>query len=440
MIVIEDIKNEIELSINDVIKKNNYINYEIIKNSPLIKSEILEKLYSNHNLLEDNNLTISSKFIIDKLYDKLIINIIETNNKRKLMKKGILDKLDKLKKLKLPEQRSQEWYDMREKILTASSLADCLGKGHFKSRDDLLIEKTSKDPIPRFTNHIIEWGVRYEPVATTFYEKLNNVKVLEFGLVPHPEFTIFGASPDGICDIGSNEEYIGRMLEIKCPPIRKFTKEVPHHYWMQMQGQLETCDLEECDFLQVKIEEYKSEKEYLEDKYGTSKDGTSKDGTSKDGTSKDGTSKDGITSKGFPKGLVLSFVKIVDGKEQYHYEYSEFNKSFDDIKSWSENIIENYPLEFNKIVYHWWKIERYECTLVYRDREWWLDTMPKILDFWEDVEHYRKIGNQELIDKKKKKKNKGSKKKPDKNIITITKEINEKIEKDYLLESSDEEK
>ena len=42
------------------------------------------------------------------------------------------------------------------------------------------------------------------------------------------------------------------MLEIKCPPIRKFTTEVPEHYWIQMQGQLETCDLEECDFLQVK--------------------------------------------------------------------------------------------------------------------------------------------------------------------------------------------
>ena len=40
---------------------------------------------------------------------------------------------------------------------------------------------------------------------------------------------------------------------------RQFTKEVPKHYWMQMQGQLESCDLEECDFLQVKISEYLSE-------------------------------------------------------------------------------------------------------------------------------------------------------------------------------------
>ena len=56
------------------------------------------------------------------------------------------------------------------------------GKGHFKTRDDLLIDKSSKDPIPYFSNDIIEWGVKYEPMATIFYEKLNNLTVLEFGL------------------------------------------------------------------------------------------------------------------------------------------------------------------------------------------------------------------------------------------------------------------
>ena len=92
--------------------------------------------------------------------------------------------------------------------------------------------------------------------------------------------------------------------------------------------------------------------------------------------------KDGITSKGLPKGLVLSFVKNVDGKEEYHYEYSELNKSFEDIQLWAKNKIQNYSSEYNKIVHHWWRIEHYECTLVYRDRDWWLDTMPKILDFY----------------------------------------------------------
>ena len=97
-------------------------------------------------------------------------------------------------------------------------------------------------------NPITEWGVKYEDVAIMFYEELYNVKILDFGCIPHPEFDAFGASPDGICDDTGNDEYIARMVEIKCPPKRKFTKTVPSHYLMQVQGQLEVCDLDECDF------------------------------------------------------------------------------------------------------------------------------------------------------------------------------------------------
>ena len=57
------------------------------------------------------------------------------------------------------------------------------------------------------------------------------------------------------------------MVEIKCPPKRKFTKTVPLHYLMQVQGQLEVCDLDECDFFQVKIEEYDSFDEYCKDTF-----------------------------------------------------------------------------------------------------------------------------------------------------------------------------
>lgn len=422
MIIPEDINKQVKDLFSKYKLENKYFTNETIRDSPLIKEEILKSILENHEL-NDDNLGISSIYLIQEIISNCLHNIVEEYNKRKLYKVDIFKRLEKLKQLELPEQRSKEWYEIREKIITASSLADCLGKGHFKSKEDLLIEKTSKDPPARFTNDIIEHGVKYEPIATTFYEKLNKLKVVEFGLVPHEKFKIFGASPDGICDIDSPEDYIGRMLEIKCPPVRKFTKEVPEHYWMQMQGQLETCDLEECDFLQVKIIEYENEQEYLND------------------TSDD--NKDGISSNNLPKGLVLTFIKIIDNKKQYHYEYCEFYKSFDEIKEWATKIIDNYNFDENeKVIYNWWKIERYECTLVYRDREWWLDTMPKILDFWEDVEHYRKIGNQELIDKKNEKKNKRKSKskktnKTDKNIIIINQEINNAIKDDYLLEDSD---
>ena len=83
-----------------------------------------------------------------------------------------------LKELKLPEQRSEEWYKIRENLLTASSLADALGKGHFQTRDDLLVSKTTeeKQEISKASRDIMQWGVKYEPVATMFYEHLNNLE------------------------------------------------------------------------------------------------------------------------------------------------------------------------------------------------------------------------------------------------------------------------
>ena len=44
----------------------------------------------------------------------------------------------------------------------------------------------------------------------------------------------------------------------------------------------------------------------------------------------------------------------------------------------------------------WWYIERYECTLVKRDREWWSTAMEKIYQFHKSVEYYKSNGVEEL--------------------------------------------
>ena len=69
--------------------------------------------------------------------------------------------------------------------------------------------------------------------------------------------------------------------------------------------------------------------------------------------------------------------------------------------------------------------------------------MPKINDFWDVVEHYRKIGNQELIqkkeDRKQKRKNtkkkKSTKKSPKYNVVQIDKELVDSIQTNYLLDT-----
>ena len=288
-------------------------------------------------------------------------------------------KVNNLKQLVLPDQRTPEWYEMRKNKLTASSFADALGKSHYRSRDEAILDKIVDTPF--VANPITEWGVKYEEVATRFYEHLTGASIYEFGLIPHPDFPAFGASPDGICDVNSPPEYIGRMLEIKCPPKRKFTKSVPAHYMMQMQGQLEVCDLEECDFLQVKLDEYLDYDDYKSD------------------ISED-PGKFGFTNIDLPKGYTITYLKP-GNENKFHYLYCPLFSSNSQIDIWKEE--QNKFLEENNYVIEeekYWKITRYECTLVKRNREWWSNSVVDIYQFYKDLLYYKTDDNVEILKKK----------------------------------------
>ena len=66
----------------------------------------------------------------------------------------------------------------------------------------------------------------------------------------------------------------------------------------------------------------------------------------------------------------------------------------------------------------WWKIERYECTLVKRDRNWWLRTMEEIQKFWEEVEYYKINDKTDIINRINNSKKRKFKKEPDEIITT----------------------
>jgi hypothetical protein len=110
----------------------------------------------------------------------------------------------------------------------------------------------------------MHWGQKYEPVSVLYYEHLNNTKVSEFGCIPHANYSYIAASPDGIvCDENSN--IYGRMLEIKNVVSREINGIPKMEYWVQMQIQMEVCDLNECDFLETKFLEYFGVEDYKED-------------------------------------------------------------------------------------------------------------------------------------------------------------------------------
>ena len=161
------------------------------------------------------------------------------------------------------------------------------------------------------------------------------------------------------------------MVEIKCPPKRKFTKTVPGHYLMQVLGQLEVCNLDECDFFQVKIEEYESYEEYQKDVFLN-----------------DDTIVEGRTGHNFPKGVTLTY-KI---NEVLSYKYCQLNQTNQQLQSW----IQSQPTE-NLFETKWWKITRYETTLVKRDHQWWINKIEAIGKFYKDLLYYKEGSNVEIL-------------------------------------------
>ena len=55
------------------------------------------------------------------------------------------------------------------------------------------------------------------------------------------------------------------MLEIKNVVSREISGIPKFEYWVQMQIQMEVCDLNECDFLETKFVEYENYEDYLND-------------------------------------------------------------------------------------------------------------------------------------------------------------------------------
>lgn len=194
--------------------------------------------------------------------------------------KAPIEKVVKLWNLEQYEQRTQEWLDARQGCISASDVAiallqskascqyyiDSFGTledfdfkinpkkccNKYSKKQDLILKKCNLGK-PFTGNTYTLHGQKYEQVVSNIYSQINQVDILEFGLLIHPTHPFLGASPDGITSTG-------RMIEIKCPPIRKVKPYPPIHYFQQMLMQLECTGLEECDYIDAHFVEYLNEK------------------------------------------------------------------------------------------------------------------------------------------------------------------------------------
>ena len=285
-------------------------------------------------------------------------------------------KLIKLSNVPQPEQKSKEWFRGRWNMLTASSIWKALDTQASQNR--LIYQKCTPIDINKCfrvnINSPMHKGCMYEPLSTTFYEHLYNTKIKEFGCIRHPVYPELGASPDGINNCKKNKRY-GRMLEIKNIVNRVITGIPKKAYWIQMQMQMEVCDLEECDFLETRFKEYENEQEFLND-------------------------------GGFDCSKIKGVICCFHGRSGPVYKYSPWLVicEEDKCREWIETCMENNKT-MTWIHNIYWCLDEYSCVLVPRNRAWFKSALPSFRKIWKTILYERTNGYQHRKSKKREKKN-----------------------------------
>lgn len=273
--------------------------------------------------------------------------------------------LNWLASVEQPEQRTPEWFTYRHTVITASSLSKVLESK--STYDSILKEKVLPEAKRNFSGNAIEHGIRNEPNAQKIYESLTNTKISEYGCIKHPKISHIGASPDGIVTVAEDPNYIGRMLEIKCLYSREMTGIPIYKYWVQVQIQLEVCDLEYCDFFECKINDALTEDEFYER-----------------------LSKDTI---GRFYGIVVEYQDLSTGNaDKKKHLYSPISLDEKGIREWHDRELNPFTNDGTRRWYnrsYYWELKKYSKVTIQRNREWFSITKQKIDSFWSDVEDRR---------------------------------------------------
>jgi putative phage-type endonuclease len=302
---------------------------------------------------EDSALT---EFIYENISKTPIIGLSRENIQTRIQqikkyRKNLQDLLDSPQ----VKQRSPEWFELRKERLTASATAQAIGKGKFGNRNQLLNTKAfpENQKWGPTTSGPMYHGTMLEAMSSRCYaQRNNNMLIYDFGMIKHPELSCYGASPDGITEVGI-------MVEIKTPWRRKVDGTIPEEYMLQMQGQMAVCGLLECDFVDCKIDILSDQHTYMRD---------------------------------IVKNCTLDHGVIVETRDENGnpiFEYSPENLTSTECIQWMTTYCKtiNKTTMFYKISY--WKMYKIITTRVYFDDALWQSLIPQIELFWNDVLRYR---------------------------------------------------
>ena len=279
-------------------------------------------------------------------------------------KEKITNKIEYLKNKPQPEQRTEEWYTRRYNMVTASNAWKILDTQ--SNINSIIYEKCVPLDLSRHeslnTQTAFHWGHKYEPLSVMYYEYTYKTKVEDYGCITHDDYYFLGASPDGI-NVDSSSYRYGRMLEIKNPVNRILDGNPKKEYWIQMQLQMEVCNLNECDFLETIFKEYEDKEEFDDDGDFT------------------------FTESKKLKGIIMYFIE----NGNYHYEYAPLYIKKEEFEDWENDMMEkNKSKLWLKNIY--WRLEEVSCVLVLRNKFWFKNSVDKIKNIWKTIEYEREHG------------------------------------------------
>ena len=154
-----------------------------------------------------------------------------------------------MKKKNTIASQTKEWYDIREKKISATNVSTIIGINNFKTKEELLSDKIYG--LDKIDNIYTKHGNKFEEIAIYILENKLNIDIEEIGFGLSKKYDFLGATPDGITIF--NKKIC--LVEIKCPLKRKINGLPSLNYYCQMQTQMEVFDIEECIFFECNLEE-----------------------------------------------------------------------------------------------------------------------------------------------------------------------------------------
>lgn len=355
----------------------------------IMKTDITEIVFEQlaNIFLRLNNTNFSEDEIYEDVYEYVSIqsdNYFEHNGyipPRSYLGENIItdeiisrDKIDesilRLQSIEQPKQRTEEWYNQRYNLITASNAWKAFSTDY--QINSLIYEKCKPNymqysGICSNTQSSLHWGTKFEPLTVMIYEKIRNTKISDFGCIPHNKYSFLGASPDGII-LDKNSLLYGRMIEIKNIVNRDITGIPKMEYWIQMQLQMETCNLDYCDFVETRFKLFESEDQFYEN-----------------------------SDNHKNIGVVLYFIQKPTGEHHYVFMPLDIMNQKDIIDKWIKTKKEELKQTHILFETQYWYLDEISIVLVKRNREWFNAGISKLQSVWNKIEEYRKNGKYEEL-------------------------------------------